>query len=410
MAPAQEHFADSSPVGPLADRVDQLVGDFRSSFPSAPSPIVVRAPGRINLIGEHTDYNDGFVLPVTIDRDTLVALAPRTDDQIHATSLTLERTTAFRLQDVQPIEGYERWSNYLRGVTSLLAQGGYQLSGADCLIASTVPVGAGLASSAALEVAVAFGLLSLPPNTPPVTPSGLIDLALLCQRVEHEFIGVNCGIMDQFIVTLGQAGNALFVDCRTLNAQLVPLPSDVAIVITDTGVKRGLAASQYNIRRQECEEGVRLLQPTLPGTTALRDVSPAQFRAYEHLLPEVIRRRCRHVVTENARVLAAIDALTDHDVATVGDLMNRSHDSLRDDYQVSCTELDILVDAARDLPSVLGSRMTGGGFGGCTVSLVRHAGLPEFHRHVPRAYRAKSGRAPRMYVCSATDGVRAVAW
>jgi len=386
----------------LGQRTAALREQFHTLYPNAQPPTVVRAPGRVNLIGEHTDYNDGFVLPAAIDRDTLVAVAPRDDQMVHVTSLNIERASSFDLNSIIPATGPQRWNNYVRGIAYMLQRDGRQLRGADMALISTVPVASGLSSSAALEVGTGYAFLHLA-GAEHIDKSAL---ALLCQRAENEFVGVNCGIMDQFISALGKAGNALFVDCRSLDMRHVPLvDNEAVIIITDSQVARGLASSEYNVRRGECEEGVRLLQPVLPGIIALRDVSVEQFKQYEGLLPPIVRRRCRHVVGENARVLTATEVLSEGNLVRFGELMNQSHNSLRDDYAVSCPELDLLVDAAREVPGVLGSRMTGAGFGGCTVSLVRRDAVDAFQRHVTQVYEAKTTTTPPMYVTTATDGV-----
>jgi galactokinase len=389
--------------------VDALHAAFRDAYPSAPSPRLFRAPGRVNLIGEHTDYNDGYVLPAAIDRDTLIAIAPRTDTTLHITSLNLGRSATNRLDDLQPLQGRDRWSNYCWGVALMLARDGFRIPGADMAVFSNVPIAAGLSSSAALEVATGYALLSLRGQGDLASDAGRKQLALRCQRAENQFVGVNCGIMDQAISALGRARHALFLDCRTLDTRLVPIASDdCAIVLADTRVGRGLASSQYNVRRSQCEEGVRMLKQVLPSIRALRDVTPEDFARHQARLPDVVRARCRHVVTENARVLSGISALAKGALDRFGALMFESHESLRDDYDVSCTELDLLVAAAREVDGVFGSRMTGAGFGGCTVSVVRTSAVDTFARHLHHTYRAKTGTTPRVYVTNASDGASPV--
>jgi len=279
---------------------------------------------------------------------------------------------------------------------------GFTLPGLNAALTSDVPIGAGLSSSAAVEVATAYAWQVL---------GGLeldrVRLAL-CQRAENEFVGMNCGIMDQFISALGQRDSALLIDCRSLDYELVPIPARTAVVVADTRVRRDLVASEYNARRRECEEGVRLLQRYLPGITALRDVSPAQFAEYQARLPDGVRQRCRHVVHENDRVLRAVAALRAGDLDTFGQLMDESHASLRNDYEVSCPELDALVMAAWRVAGVYGSRMTGAGFGGCTVSLVDEGAVEAFRERVASAYQAATGIAPEIYVCRAEAGVSVV--
>ena len=383
------------------DRIGALRRRFRQLFDTE-AAVVVRAPGRVNLIGEHTDYNDGYVLPVAIDRSVLLAASPRPDRRVIVHALDFDQRAEFFLDDITR-DTEHPWSNYQRGVAWVLQSEEFTLPGLNVALISDVPIGAGLSSSAAVEVAAAYawrvlGKLEL----------DLVRLALLCQRAENEFVGMSCGIMDQFISALGQRDSALLIDCRRLDYELVPIPARTAIIVADTRVRRELVASEYNARRRECEEGVRLLQRYLPGITALRDVSPVQFAEHQDRLPDVVRRRCRHVVHENDRVLRAVAALRAGDVGTFGQLMNESHTSLRDDYQVSCPELDALVEAAWRVEGVYGSRMTGAGFGGCTVSLVDESVVGAFRERVAAAYQAATGTAPEIYVCRAEAGVEAV--
>ena len=366
-------------------------------------PRLFRAPGRVNLIGEHTDYNDGFVLPMAIDRETVVAAAPRQDRLVRAFSLNLNEAVAFDLDHPgTPRRGL--WLDYLEGVAQALEQTGVRLQGADLMIFSDVPAGAGLSSSAALEVSVGLTLACI---------SGRdidgVTLALAGQRAEHEYVGTKCGIMDQFVAALGQAGHALLIDCRTLIATPVPLDTThVAVVICDTKIKHDLSDSEYNVRRAECERGVEILQEVLPGIRALRDVTVEDFNLRQERLPEPIRRRCRHVVTENERTLAAVEALRRGCLEELGRLMGQSHRSLRDDYEVSCAELDLLVEIAGNFTDCLGARMTGGGFGGSTVNLVRRDALSKFQETVFREYPRVTNISPEIYVSDAGDGAKEV--
>jgi len=383
--------------------VARVSAAFARAFGGEPA-IVVAAPGRVNLIGEHTDYNDGFVLPAAIDRHVVIAARPRPDRivRLHAADIgAAGASSTFNLADIRP-DTEQRWSNYERGVAWALQgadQGGgaaYTLVGMDAAIAGDVPIGSGLSSSAAVEVATAQAFQTL---------SGIdldgVQRALLCQKAENEFVGMRCGIMDQYIISLGRRDHALLIDCRSLEYRLVPIPSGVRLVICDTNKRRGLVDSEYNTRRDECEAGARAL-----GVPALRDVSVEQFGVREAGLPEVTRRRCRHVITENARVLEAVVALEAGQLARCGELMNASHVSLRDDYEVSCIELDAMVEAAWRQPGVFGARMTGAGFGGCTVNLVEEGAVEAFRRDVARAYTRATGLEPSIYVCAAEDGVR----
>jgi galactokinase len=362
-----------------------------------------RAPGRVNLIGEHTDYNGGFVLPMAIDRETVVAAAPRSDRTVRVLSLNQGEELTFDLdRPGEPRRGL--WLNYVEGVARALESRGVRLGGADLLLLSDVPAGAGLSSSAALEVSAGLALVSVSGRS--VDPVGL---ALAGQQAEHTYVGTLSGIMDQFMATLGREGHALLIDCRALTAEAIPLDTtDVVVAIADTHVHHELSASEYNQRRAECEEGVRLLSEYLPGVRELRDVSVDEFERFAARLPETVRRRCRHVVCEIARTLDAADALRRGDLAEMGRLMRRSHESLRDDYEVSCPELDLLAETAWGVAGVLGSRMTGGGFGGSTVSLVRRDRLEEFERALTQEYRKRKGFDPTVYVSEAAGGAEEV--
>jgi galactokinase len=362
-----------------------------------------RAPGRVNLIGEHTDYNDGFVMPAAIDFFTSVEITPRTDRTISIWSENFREQVSFDLDEPSP-KPRGHWSDYVRGIALTLEQAGYRLSGAQLQIRGGVPIGAGLSSSAAIEVATATALLS---------QSGFdvekVEVARLCQRAENDFVGMRCGIMDQFISCQGQKGRALLLDCRSLEYRPAPLPDDVRLVICNTMVKHELANGEYNRRRAECQEGVRLLGRQFNGITALRDVTHAQLESSAHNLPDVILRRCRHVISENERVLQAASALEQSDLGEFGRLMAMSHRSLRDDYEVSCDELDLMVELARDFTGVYGARMTGGGFGGCTVNLVSASAVDEFKKQIAANYQRRRGIAPEIYVCRTSDGVHEVA-
>ncbi|HEX8633603.1 MAG TPA: galactokinase [Pyrinomonadaceae bacterium] len=368
------------------------------------TPRLFRAPGRVNLIGEHTDYNDGFVLPMAIDRETCVAARPRPDRRVRIYSLNVNEHAEFDLD--RPGER-ERgiWLDYVEGIAHALERRGVRLGGADLAVFSDVPVGAGLSSSAALEVSAGLALASV---------AGVevdrVLLALAGQEAEHTYVGAKVGIMDQFIAALGRAGHALLIDCRTLETQAIPVDTtDTLVAICDTRVKHELSASEYNTRRAECEQGVELLRRAgLEGIRALRDVSEVDLERYGHSLPEVVGRRCRHVVTENARTLDAAAALKDGRLAEMGRLMLASHESLSRDYEVSCRELDVLVHIATTTlaGATLGARMTGGGFGGCTVNLVRRDRLEDFRETITREYTNATGRAPDIYVSEAGEGAK----
>ena len=377
---------------------------------------VYRAPGRVNLIGEHTDYNDGFVMPVAIDRYTQVAISPRDDRKLLIHSEIFSESVEFDLDYSNP-QPSGHWSDYVRGVAIMLERSGVRLKGADMAIESNIPIGAGLSSSAAIEVASALAMLetaALPlcsQQSPIKSASGDIDrraLATLCQRAENEFVGMRCGIMDQFISSCAEAGTALMLDCRSLDFRVLPLPENVRLVICNTMVKHALAASEYNTRRAECEAGVGYFAKLLPDVRALRDVSIADFERLGGGLDEVIYKRCRHVITENTRVSEAASALERNDLIGFGILMADSHRSLRDDYEVSCKELNIMVDLATAVEGVHGARMTGGGFGGSTINLVQAEKVGEFKRIVASGYEQATGITPEIFVCAAASGASRV--
>jgi len=358
---------------------------------------VYRAPGRINLIGEHTDYNDGFVMPAAIEFYVWIAIAPRNDRKLLLHSINFSETVEIDLQG--GVAPRNHWSDYVSGVAVMLEQAGHHLQGANLLIRGDVPIGSGLSSSAAIEVASGLALLE---------NSGLdvdrLELVQLCRRAENDFVGARVGIMDQFISGCGQAGHALMLDCRSLEYRLLPLPRELSLVVCNTMVKHELASGEYNTRRAECEEGVRLLSGSLPGIRALRDVTLAELEAQACILPGIIYKRCRHVISEDARVSEAAAALEQGDLETFGALMAESHRSLRDDYEVSCAELDLMVELAVQQEGVYGARMTGGGFGGCTINLVRTDAVREFQSHVGAAYEKSTGLAPQIFVSPAAEG------
>ncbi len=362
-----------------------------------------RAPGRVNLIGEHTDYNQGFVMPAAIGIYCWVATAPRDDQELHVHSTEFDATVSVDLDDpLLPRRG--DWSDYVVGTALALRNSGYQLRGANIVVRGQVPIGSGLSSSAAIEVSTGYALLDISR-----AKMDLTKLALACRQAENEFVGARVGIMDQFISAHGRAGHALMLDCRSLESKALPIPSGVLLGICNTGVKHQIAGGEYNVRRAQCEQGVDRLSSVLPEIQALRDVTPVQLDEYKSLLPEVIYRRCRHVVTENERVKQAADALLNGDVSTVGRLMAESHRSLRDDYQVSCAELDMMVEIACAQPGVVGARMTGGGFGGCTINLVHADASEQFKLVVATEYEKRTHICPDIYVVSATEGVQAIA-
>jgi len=376
--------------------VDDLRSWFIARFGVAPQ--LYRARGRVNLIGEHTDYNDGFVLPAAIDLATYVGAAPRKDRRLVVYSLAFDEGVEVDL-DAAPAP-WRHWSDYVVGVALGLEREGLRLSGANMMLATELPMGAGLSTSAALEVAVGYALSDLAGSA--LERKGL---ALLCQRAENEFVGMRCGVMDQLISCCGVAGHALLIDCRTLETRAAPLDSRARLVICNTMVSHELAASEYNKRREECERAVALLSAEFDGVRALRDVSPEALARHGAALPDVILRRARHVVTENARTLAAAEALETGDLKHFGRLMHESHASLRDDYAVSCDEADLMVDLAQNMEGVFGARLTGGGFGGSTVNLVEAEAAERFMRSIAESYRAATGLTPQIFCATPSEGV-----
>jgi galactokinase len=364
------------------------------------------APGRVNLIGEHTDYNEGFVLPVAVDRAIVVAFTPRRDRQIHVRALTFSEEDVFSLDAARRLPR-STWRNFVRGVTSVLLEAGHSLVGADMTIQGNVPLGAGLSSSAALEVAVLGALasaagLSVPPA----------EAARLAQEAERRYAGVNCGIMDQMTAVMGRRDHALLIDCRTLEVVAVPLDLErrrVSIVVANTGVARSLIASGYNKRRDECARAAAMLaKATGRAIVSLRDATREDIDLHGQTLPGTLQQRVRHVVSENERVLDAADALRNGDMPAFGRLMSASHRSLRDDFEVSCAELDLMVELSQQVDGVLGARMTGAGFGGCTVNLVREEAIDSFRARVIEPYRRRTGLTAEMYLCGTADGLRVV--
>jgi galactokinase len=375
---------------------EQVLEHFRRVYSEPPSALV-RAPGRVNLIGEHTDYNDGFVLPMAIDRATWIALRPRADRAVHIHALDYDAQGQFALDDLRKDKA--DWPEYIKGVAWALTEAGYTLHGWDGVIAGDVPIGAGLSSSAALELATARAFCAVSDFAWDVP-----QMAKLCQKAENQWVGVNSGIMDQMISAAGKADNALLIDCRTLEIALTPLPPGTVAVVMDTGTRRGLVGSAYNERRSQCESAAQFY-----GVVALRDLSLDAFEARAAELDDLIHRRARHVISENERTLAACDAMRAGDAIRVGALMNASHDSLRDDFEVSSDALNVMVDIARNQAGCFGARMTGAGFGGCAVALVAASDAPVFVEQVEVAYRQQTAYHPSLYICHATDGAQIVA-
>jgi len=379
---------------------EKVTAVFQEQF-GTPPPLMVRAPGRVNLIGEHTDYNDGFVLPMAIDREIWVALRPRDDEQVSVHSLDFEETAVFHLASLQNTKS--GWAEYLKGVAWALQENGYTLRGWEGVMAGNVPKGAGLSSSAALELATARAFQQVSGfawNAP--------QMAKLSQLAENKWVGVNCGIMDQMISAAGEAGHALLIDCRSLETQSVPLPptldgSETAVVILDTTTRRGLVDSAYNERRQQCEAAAAFF-----GVKALRDVSITEFLEAADQLDPLTRRRAKHVITENLRTLNAAKAMQNADAALLGQLMNESHISMRDDFEITNEELNVMVTAAQAQPACFGARMTGGGFGGCAVALVHGEQVDGFVTAVTQQYQQQTSLTPKIYICQPSDGASSV--
>jgi galactokinase len=359
------------------------------------------APGRVNLIGEHTDYNEGFVLPAAVDRGVAVAArrVPGATFTLHAVDLGASCTFSRAPLERDPSHS---WADYFKGVVWALTNRGIDVPACEAVITGDIPRGAGLSSSAAYEVATVLLLRAL---------GGFElssrEIAKLAREAENGFVGVACGIMDQMAATFGEQGRALFLDCRSLVHETVEIPPGLMIVVVNSGVRHSLlASSEYNQRRAECEEGVRILASLRPGVRALRDVGLEDETRFFELLPPVVRKRCRHIVSENGRVLEAVKAMRSGDTARLKILMAASHASLRDDYQVSCPELDILAELALAIPTCHGARLTGAGFGGSTVNLVEAAAVDSFSRSVASGYRSRTGRAAEIYIFEPSAGAR----
>ncbi len=371
---------------------------YAEQFGGTPE-LLVSAPGRVNLIGEHTDYNDGFVLPMAIDKKIAIGGAVRDDETVCLYSLNFESKEEF---SVSSLHKENSWTDYLKGVIDQFLKVGHAVKGFNAVLDGNIPLGAGLSSSAAIEVATAFFLAQV--NGINIQAE---EMAKLCQQAENQFVGMNCGIMDQFISRLGQENHALYLDCRDLSYEHIPCGlGEYIVVMCNSNVEHKLVDSAYNERRAQCEEGVRLLQTKLPEITALRDVTSAQLEEQAALLSPVVYQRCRHVVTENERVGGAVSALRQGNIEAFGQLLNQSHVSLRDDYEVSCEEVDHLVEIAQHIEGTAGSRITGGGFGGCTVNLVKESALEHFQNVIVEEYGKRTGITAEIYTSKAEDGAR----
>jgi galactokinase len=379
----------------FTDRYGAVESDIQAFF----------APGRVNLIGEHTDYNGGYVFPAALTFGTTMLLRPRADRFVGMASTNFELNKQISLDELTYNEA-DDWMNYPKGIIAHLAKQSFELTrGYDLLFHGEIPNGAGLSSSASIEVVTAYGLLKSEGY-----PTDTVEIALLAQKTENEFVGVNCGIMDQFAVANGKKDHAILLMCDTLEYDLVPFKSgSYKLVIGNTNKRRGLVDSAYNERRSQCEQAVKFLQAQFPEITLLGQISLEQFNAYKHLIPEdTVRRRAQHVVEEIDRVLQSMKVLKENDLEAFGKLMVASHNSLRDLYEVTGEELDTMVVEALKVPGVLGSRMTGAGFGGCTVSLVHEDSVRAFQYQVGNAYTEQTGLTPEFYVCDIGDGVKQI--
>ena len=366
------------------------------------TPRIYAAPGRVNLIGEHTDYAEGFVMPVAIDFATLAAISPRDDGKIVLFAQNFGEERSWPTAKL-PTERTGHWSDYPLGVLSILAGEGYTIPAFSLSLWGEIPLGSGLSSSASVEVATATAVAGLLGVT---IPGPL--LARLCQRAENEFVGANCGIMDQFVSANGAAGNALLLDCRDLSYRLAPIPDSMALVIANTMVKHSIAGGEYGTRRAEVEEACRILATHRPEIKFLRDATVADLEAWGHEIPPNALKRARHVITENTRTVAAADALLNHDLPTLGRLMHEAHVSYSQDFEASCAEADTMVDLAQDLPGLIGARLTGGGFGGCTVNVVEKEDAPHFARTLAGRYHQATGIHPQILICHASAGAHRV--
>ena len=361
-------------------------------------PVMYCAPGRVNLIGEHTDYNEGFVLPAAVDKQIVFAVKPNSVGRFRFFAYDLNEQFETEEDNIQKTD--TAWANYLLGVVAQFAKAGKRVPAFDCVFGGNVPLGAGMSSSAAIEVGMAFAINDL---------FGLgcsrLEMTKFAQMAEHEYAGVNCGIMDQFASMHGKAGHVVRLDCRSLDFEYFPLDmTNYRLVLVNTGVKHSLASSEYNKRRAECEEGVRILQKYYNGVRSLRDATLEMIESHRAEFGDVVYRRCSYIVEENERLLAGCKALADGDFAAFGQLMFGSHEGLSHKYEVSCTELDQLVAIARTVPGVLGSRMMGGGFGGCTITLVEKTKVADFEAAVKRNYKTPDGREPVVYEVVIADG------
>ena len=374
---------------------DRAASEFKKKYGDAP-PWIVRSPGRVNLIGGHTDYNDGFVLPMAINYATWIAFRPRQDDRVEVMSLDMDDTIEFNLKNLE--KSKSGWGEYVKGVAWALKEKGFVLKGWEGILIGNVPIGAGLSSSASIELSVAkaFSLASGFEWDP-------VEIAKAAQHAENEWVGMKCGIMDQLISAAGKKDSALLIDCRSLELRSIPFPSNIVAVILDTNTRRGLVDSAYNERRNQCESAASFF-----GVLKLRDVSLEDFNKRKEEMELLERRRAQHVITENNRVLESVDAMESGDAALLGELLNAAHKSISEDYDVSSNELNAIVEIAQAQPGCFGARMTGAGFGGCAVALVDKSHLDEFLVEVVEEYKERTGLDSEVYSSSASEGTNLV--
>jgi len=369
---------------------------FREIFNE--EPLLIRSPGRVNLIGEHTDYNEGFVLPAAIDKEIILALTPSGKSESSLYALDLNEAFEFQIDSIKKSD--KGWPNYLLGVVDQFQKRGYKTEGFNCVFGGNIPIGAGLSSSAAIEAGLAFAL-----NKTFGLGIDRLNLVKMAQKSENEFVGVQCGIMDQFVNIFGAKNKVLKLDCRSFAYEYYPFVlDDVSIVLCDTQISHSLASSEYNIRRQQCERGVTVLQKTNPNIRSLRDVTIEMLELHKNIINPISYIRCFYVICENNRLIAACDDLKKGDLKAFGEKMYQTHTGLRDNYEVSCPELDFLVDLTLDIDDVLGSRMMGGGFGGCTINLVKQKDLDEIIKEIQRMYKLRWGKNLKVYITNIEAG------
>jgi galactokinase len=378
------------------DKLSTISRRFRDIFKE--TPLLLRSPGRVNLIGEHTDYNEGFVLPAAIDKEIYFALSPRFDRRCEIHAYDLKDSFQFSIDDLSKSD--KGWPNYLMGVVDQLNKKGLTLSGFNCVFGGNIPIAAGLSSSAALEAGLASAL-----NEIFQLKLDKLTIVKLSQKAENEFVGVNCGIMDQLANVFSKEKHVFKLDCRSLELEYFPFErDDIQVVLCDTQIKRELASSEYNIRRLQCEEGVRAIGKSYPYIKSLRDITESMLQEHKSSLDNIVYRRCKYVIEENERVLAACNNLMKGDFDSFGKLMYQSHAGLRDEYEVSCAELDILVNGASAISGVFGSRMMGAGFGGCTINLVFNDKMDDFEEKITKVFRDRLRTDPVLYITKITEG------